>query len=315
MSQAPAPFEPREQIQMLADDEIDLRELWARIVAGKWWILLSMVLFGGAAAGWAVLQPNIYQSKAVLAPASEQSGGGLSALASQFGGLASLAGVSLPAGKADNTAIAMEVLKSRVFLTRFIRQHQLEVSLMAAKGWNRESGELIIDPKVYDAAGQRWVRDVDPPQTPEPSDWELYKAFKDILKVSQDKQTGLVSVSIEHVSPILAQKWVEWLVQDLNAYLRQKDVDDAQKQIDYLKAELAKTQLADMQKVFYSLIEQNTKVIMLANVRDEYAFKTLDPAVVPEEKVKPKRFLVVALGMIFGLLVGLLGVFTRFTKS
>lgn len=305
MSQAPAPFDPYQKIPTHIDDEIDLREFWAKIVAGKWWVVVCMILFGGGAAGWALHKPNIYESKAVLAPAIEQSGGGLSALATQFGGLANLAGVTLPAGQAGSTTIALEILQSRVFLTQFIRKHQLEVPLMAAKSWDRVANELIIHEGLYDVENQRWVREVKSSKTPGPNDWALYKALKGILKVKQDKQTGLVTVAIEHVSPFLAQQWVDWLVKDLNAYMRQKDVEDAQKQIDFLKAELAKTQLAELQKVFYSLIEQNTRTIMLANVRDEYAFKTLDPAVVPEEKIKPKRALIAALGSMLGAMLGI----------
>jgi LPS O-antigen subunit length determinant protein (WzzB/FepE family) len=39
---------------------------------------------------------------------------------------------------------------------------------------------------------------------------------------------------------------------------------------------------------------------MLAKVRQEYAFKTIDPAVVPEVKSEPKRALICVLGTLLG---------------
>ena len=61
-----------------------------------------------------------------------------------------------------------------------------------------------------------------------------------------------------------------------------------------------------MQTIFYQLIEEQTKTIMLANVRKDYVFKTIDPAIIPEEKDKPKRALIVILGTMLG---GMLSIF------
>jgi uncharacterized protein involved in exopolysaccharide biosynthesis len=50
---------------------------------------------------------------------------------------------------------------------------------------------------------------------------------------------------------------------------------------------------------------------MIANVRDEFAFKIIDPAVPPEKKIKPKRAMIVMLGFIGGAFLGLCAVFIR----
>ena len=79
----------------IADDEIDLRELFTAIWQGKWIIIAITTLFAVASVFYAINQPNIYKSEALLAPAEQDQQGGLGALAGQFGGLASLAGVNL----------------------------------------------------------------------------------------------------------------------------------------------------------------------------------------------------------------------------
>ena len=93
-----------------------------------------------------------------------------------------------------------------------------------------------------------------------------------------------VIASIEHQSPVIAAQWVDWLVKDVNAAVKTQDVDEANKAIEYLKQQVSKTALSDPQAMFFELIQSQTETVMLAEVRPEYVFKTIDPAVVPEQK-------------------------------
>lgn len=292
-------------------DEIDLRELFAALWCGKWWIAASTLVGAVIAVLVAISLPNIYRSEALLAPSAEQQGGGLAAMAAQFGGLASLAGVNLGRGGPDKTAIAVEIGKSRQFISHFIRQHQLEVPLMAVVKADKATGELVIDEESYDVASKKWVREVPPGKSVEPTDWELVKAFRDIATISQDAKSGLVTVAVDYYSPERAKQWVDWLVADLNEAMKVRDQSDATRNIIYLKAQLEKTPVADMQKVFYQLIEDQTKTLMLTEVNQEYVFKTLDPAVAAEEKAKPKRALIAVLGTLLGGMLGVMLVLVR----
>ncbi|MCL6263654.1 Wzz/FepE/Etk N-terminal domain-containing protein [Craterilacuibacter sp. RT1T] len=293
------------------DDEIDLLELLKTLWQGKWLIIASTLLSAAIAVAVALNMPNIYQSKVLLAPADAGSAGGLSAMAAQMGGLASLAGISLGGGSADKSDIAIEIGKSRQFVTGFIRSHQLEVPLMAATKWDKQSGQLVIDSNLYDVQQKKWVREVKEGASVEPTDWELYKAFSELMALDKDKKSGLATLSIDFYSPLLTKQWADWFVHDLNQAVRERDQVEARKNIDYLHKQQAQTALASMQTVFSQLVEQQTKTLMLAEVQQEYAFKTIDPAVVPEEKLKPKRALIVALGTLAGGFIGILLVLVR----
>ncbi|MCF5895779.1 lipopolysaccharide biosynthesis protein [Aeromonas veronii] len=294
------------------EDEIDLRELFAALWRGKWWVVASTLVGAVITVIFALSLPNIYRSEALLAPSTEQQGGGLAAMAAQFGGLASLAGVNLSGGGGqDKTAIAVEIGKSRQFLSHFIRQHQLEVPLMAVTKTDKATGELVIDEDVYDVAGKKWVREMPLGKSVEPTDWELVKAFRELASINKDAKSGLVTVAVEYYSPESAKQWVDWLVADLNEAMKLRDQVDATRNIAYLKAQLEKTPIADMQKVFYQLIEEQTKTLMLTEVNQEYVFKTLDPAVVAEEKAKPKRALIAVLGTLLGGMLGVMIVLVR----
>ena len=69
--------------------------------------------------------------------------------------------------------------------------------------------------------------------------------------------------------------------------MRENAVNEAQKSIDYLNFALSETEISGMQQVFYQLIEKQQQTKMLASVRDEYVFRTIDPAIISEEKSTP----------------------------
>ena len=293
-----------------ADDEIDLKELFTALWAGKKIVIGTTFIASVLAVFIALSMPNIYRSEALLAPVSAD-GGGMGGLASKFGGLASLAGVSLPGGGGDKTTMGIEVIKSRAFFAEFVRKYPVMVDLMAAEGWSAASNTVEINDDIYDVETKQWLREVDAPRTPEPSVQEAHEVFKGLLSVAQDKESSFVTISVEHFSPYVAKQWVDWLVQEINNTIREQDVAQAQRSIDYLKEQIQATQLADLQAGFFELIQSQTETIMLANASPEYLFKTLDPAVVPELKAKPKRALICVLGALLGGMLGVLIVLVR----
>ena len=302
---------PKEN-NMNTDDDLLWRILWKR----KFIIVFVGFIFAILSIFYALSKPNIYKASTVLYPAtSESNTGGLASLAGQFGGLASLAGINLGGGGTDKTGLALEILKSRLFLENFIAKHKLLPPLMAANNWDAGSNTLIFNDEIYNSETNTWLREVKAPKKPEPSSWEAFKAFKQVLSVSTDKENGMITLAIEHYSPEVATQWLLWLVDDINSTIREQDKVEAQNSIDYLSKKLQETQLADMQTVFYQLIEEQTKTIMLAEVSKEYVLKTIDPANAPEEKVKPKRALIVVLGTMLGGILSVLIVLIRYFSS
>lgn len=266
---------------------------------------------------YAINQPNIYKASTLLAPAGEQGGaGGLAKMAGQFGGLASLAGINLGGGSTNKTGLALAVIKSRSFIEKFITKHELLVPLMATKNWNLTTNSLILDENIYNSQSKKWIKDEKSSKKSEPSPWQSFQKFSQLMSVSQDKETGMITLEIEHYSPKVATQWLLWLVEDINTNMREKDKHVANNSIKFLTRKLEQIQLADMQTVFYQLIEEQTKTVMLAEVTQEYVFTTIDPANAPDEKAKPKRALIVVLGTMLGGILSILIVLIRhFTNN
>lgn len=305
------PYPP--QSAAIADDEIDLRELFKAVWKGKWIIIATTFVFAVASVLYSLSLPNIYKADALLAPAESSGSGGLSKMAGQLGGLAALAGVNLGVGEVSQANLAVQVMKSRQFVETFINKHELLVPLMAAKDWDLTNNKLVLDEDLYNSNTGEWLREPEGLRGSKPTAQEAFEVFKkEALSVNQDEESGLYTISVKHYSPFIAQQWVNWLIEDINKVMRERTIAESSQNLDYLNTQLAKTAIADMQSTFYKLIEEQTKSLMLAEVQEEFVFKTVDPAVVPELKDGPKRALICVLGTLLGGMLGVAVVLVRF---
>lgn len=261
------------------EDTIDLLELWSVVCKYKK-VLLSVVLLALLlSTAIATLTPAVYRAELIAAPAVEEKGGGLSALAGQFDGLASLAGVNLSSGGGDLNRV-LATLRSRAFLVPFLKERA-----------------------VFEVVSARLTKD-------DLSVLDAYGYFVEkVIAVRKDNKTGLVTLSVEWQDPIIAAQWANELVLRLNEHQRKTAIHEAEQSIEYLNNQLKQTGVADMQQAIYRLIEAQTKSIMLANVKQEYALQVIDPAVAPEDPIYPRVGLIISLGVILGLMLGLFLVF------
>lgn len=259
-----------------------LSELWRlRIPVG---CAIFLCAVAGVAAG--LFLPKEYEARITLSPAADDlsSGrlGGLASLASQFGGLGSLAGgLSLP-GKTKRDEV-LAVLQSELLTEAYIRQN----NLLPVLYWRQ-----------WDPATGKWTT-TNPKKTP--TLWKANRYFnKNIRDVKEDKKSDLVVMSIRWTDPKLAAKWANDLVKMTNDYLRAKAISESQRHIDYLNDQLSKITIVDAQKAIYALLQQEINTQMVARGREEYALKVIDPAVVPELAVSPGARVLGPLGLLLG---------------
>ena len=299
-------MENNTQISDQYDDEIDLRELFMVLWAGKIKIVAITAVFAVASVIYALSVPNQYKATALLAPA-QSDGGGLSGALGQLGGLASLAGVSIGGGESSESQIAQEIMKSWSFVEGFIADNDLAVEVYAAEGWSRKSNQLKIDNDIYEVEAKSWlIEDDHTGKEGPPSSWQLFEAFSDKLSVSEDKKSGLVSVSIEYYSPQIAKQWLDLYITAINKHMQARQVEKVSNNISYLEAQIEKTSIAEMREVFYTIIEEQTKNKMVAEASPDYAFVAVSPSMVPEEKSQPKRALICILGTLLGGMLSVL---------
>ncbi|KJZ04686.1 Wzz/FepE/Etk N-terminal domain-containing protein [Pseudoalteromonas piscicida] len=287
------------EADIIKKNEVDLTEILSVLWRGKWLIILITAVFAVSSVFFALSLPNTYKATVLLSPVEDTQGGMLSSLKSEFGGLAAMAGVNLGGGKGDKSALALQVMQSRSFLNNFVEKYELKPKLMATEGWDLGSNQLIYNAKVYDKEAGIWLRDVAAPFKPEPGIQEVFEHIRaQNLAVIEEKEKGLITIAMTHYSPYLAKEMVENIVVEINDYMKAEAVAESNVKIEYLKKALAETSVADMQKIFYQLIEQQEQTKMLAQTQSQYVFKTIDPAILPIQKAGPKRALI-CLGITF----------------
>ena len=307
-------MESQNQVAPIYDDEIDLKELFSVLWAAKKLIVAVTAVFAVVSVIYALSVPNQYQATALLTPA-QQDGAGLSGALGKLGGLgglASLAGVDIGGGGGGEAEIAQEILLSWGFVEKFIEENDLDVEVFAADGWDRESNQLSIDIDLYDIDARRWTRNPPSGKTVNPTSWEIYEEFLEMVSISTDKKTGLISLSVEYFSPHIAKQWVDQLVEAINQHMQQRKLQMVNTNIEYLEAQIEKTSIARMKEVFYTVIEEQIKSKMLAEASPEYVFVTISAAMVPEVKSQPKRALICILGVLLGGMLSVAFVLIRY---
>lgn len=252
----------------------------------------------------ALLTPDIYKSEVIASPAENDESNSLSGMASSLSSVAALTGLSVGTKQIDEITIALETMLSRTFLTQFVEKHHILPELMAEARWDKETGNLVFDDERYDAKAQAWLTDSSTGESLKPSSWLYVPKLREAITVLKNPETGIITISVEHISPVVAHKWISALVRDINNYMREKDIEEANRSIEYLQAEIGKSSLTEMKSVFYSLIEQQTRTRMIANVRPDYVLKVIDPPIIPEGKDAPNRVLMVIFGTILGVFLG-----------
>jgi len=199
--------------------------------------------------------------------------GNAASLTSQLGGLAGIAGLNLGFGNEMNRE-SKAVLNSRRLIEEFI-----------------ERNNLI--PVLY------------PPPAHRPTLWRAVEQFRrGILSITEDARKGVTTVAIEWRDPAVSARWANEFVALANQRIRSRALDDSNRNIAYLNEQIAHTNVVELQRVMYNLIENETKTAMFANSRAEYAYTLVDPAVPPEIRAHPKRTLILLLGGLIGLILG-----------
>lgn len=262
-----------------------------RLLLRRWWLVAIVWLAVFAGAIWYALNaPRVYRAEALVAPAAQErpGGGGLERFASQFGGLAALAGLGAGGATVDKD-VALATLRSRRFQEQFIVDHDL-LRRFYADRWNERT-------KSFEPS---WTGAV-------PSMDDALKHFNQrVFEVSEDRRSGLIKIRIDWGDREEGARWANELVDRVNRATRDDALREAERSLKFLNAELPKTAEVEVRRSIFEMMETQINRVMLANVRQDFAFRVIDPAVAVSERhyVKPRKRVVAMLGFAGGAVLG-----------
>jgi len=211
------------------DDEINLMELF-RVVWKRKWIVMAVTgvfLIGGIVA--ALVWPKTYEATATVFPVSSSSSSGLS----DYAGLASLAGITLPSGGGSSSPgkTVNALLSSRLLIERLVK-------------------DLNLLEKIPG----------DPRKTPEEQSRDLVDGLRRGLKSKEEAKTGVVSVTIEMNDPVLAQQITNQVLTILDELLVEKSFTTNSKKREQLERQIQAQgmKLTDYQQQMATFQKQTT---------------------------------------------------------
>ncbi len=265
-----------------------------------YWKSIAVCIAAAALAAiiYSVITPKWYRAQTLIAPVlQDPNSSALGALGAGVGGLASLVGIDI-GGEDSQKKEALARMTSREFIYGFIESRNLLPVLLAEK---------------WDADRKAWKN---PSRAPDIEDG--YRILvREVVTISEDRTTGLVRVAVDWTSPELASAWANDLVVRVNADRRAVAKAESVRNLAFLNRELEGASIIDLRQAISRLVEAEIRKQMLVNVREEYAFKVIDPAYVPgiHAVVRPRIAMLTAVAAALGGLLGCgLALFRNFRR-
>ena len=294
--------------------DIDLLDIIFGVIRKRRLMIVALAIVTAfAMAAISLFMTNVYQAKAVIMPvAAKESGSsaGLAALASQFGGLP---GISMP-GSASGSEI-VGLLKSNILREKIIRQYKLMPTLFykqwdpERQAWKEEGGGFIVKFRRYLSQLSRDLAPVPPEGAPKdpniPDIWDALRLLEEIVAVKLDTRQNTITITADFHDPGMAAKIVEFFLVTLTNHMSSEAKRVATTNRKYLEAQLGSTADPFIRQKTYNMVAQQIETAMMAEVKENFAFKVIDPPLAPDKKIKPKRLQMVTLSFLAALVVGI----------
>ena len=282
-------------------DEIDLTDLLKILSDKKWFVFSFTSTFTILIVAYSLFLPNLYESHALLASSNTNN---ISKSLKSYQGLAGLAGIDIPSTADDtNSFKAIEKMNSLSFFENQILPNIFLANLMAVESWNPETNSIKYDDSIYIESKDKWVRDFTFPQKLIPSAQESFKVFIDNhIVISEDKETGFISLKVQHQSPVIAEKWTRIIVDQINNFYRELDKQESEKAIKFLSNQINMNNLDGVTDLLASLLQEQIQKLTLIEANEFYVFEFIDPPAVMEEKSSPNRLMIAIIAALFGLI-------------
>ena len=286
------------------DDEIDLRELFVTLWSGRLLILAFMGCFLVLASIFLWKAERKYTVTSIFMPVDTQdSGPNLSGL----GGLASLAGVSLPSGDSGDVTTFKTLLRSEEVAEALLSNTEL-MSFIFDTEWDKDAARFVAPSRSatsYIVGAVKFMLtgqsrgDYIPPNAPRLASW-LEEAFS----VAEDRDTGFLTLTSETANPDLILAVMEETTRVTDAIIKDRFVAGAEQTVEFYQRKIATARSREHREALAQLITQEEQKLMLASNSNYFVVEPLTHPTVSLYPTSPKSSLVLALALVLGSFIG-----------
>lgn len=300
------------------DDEINLLELWQVVWKRRKLIAYIVIACVVATVIVSLCMRNIYESSAVITPVETKSGGGSGGMAAALaamggGGLGGLIGLPESASSSE----IMLLLNSNILREKIIKEHNL-LPVLFADQWNEEKktwkrGVFSLNPLTWISNLITAVKPADKKAVKKdpgvPDMWDGLRALENIVNVKSNIKEKSITIAVQFDDPVIAANIAGYTIAALNDHMSSEAKRVAAVNKKYLEEQLLQTADPLIKQKIYNMIAQQVETTMMAEVKENFSFKVIDPPKVPDRKVKPKRAQMVMLSFVVSLFIGVFIVF------
>ncbi len=284
--------EPDTQHQECSEEnEMNLLDYWRVIRKHQKLIFRIVIAAVLVTVVISLMMTKIYQAKAVITPVTSKESGPsvstMSALALQFG---VLPGIILPGG--SSAAEIVNLLKSNILREKVIERYQL-LPVLFYKQWDAEKKDWKRGISLSIMEKNSGVPDV----------WDGLRKLDKIIKINQNIKENIIIVTVDYYDPEMAAKMVEYILTALTDHMSGEARRVATINRQYLEEQLGKTADPLIKQKIYNLIAQQLETSMMAEVKENFAFKVIDPPKVPDRKIRPKIIQMALLSFVVSILI------------
>lgn len=253
------------------DEEISLFEYLNVIIKRKVLVIIIILISVSVTAFITFRSPKIYQATAVIIPASQPTQQtGMSALATQFG---------ISTTPVANVSELVKLLKSNILMERVLERRDL-LSIFFKK---ENLAEMTAEAKI----------------------WNGIRNLQSIFTVNHNQREGVIELSAEFTDPKIAADIINYMLSELTDYMSSEAKRVAESNRKYLESLIEKNSDPLIRQKIYSLVAQQIETSMMAEVKENFAFKVIDPPKAPDRKIKPKIKKTILLSFVVSLLAGI----------
>ncbi len=291
-----------------AAPEIDLAAVMATLWSRRGVILACVVASFAVAVLYLHIATYKYTIDLKITPAQ---GGGNESAGSRLGGLASLAGISLPKDQSVSPfQLYLESIQSEEVAAR-IAENPAIMRGMFATSWDAQKGRWR-EPQSALAPIKRAVKQtlgIPIYKWRAPGARDVLDYLQLNLTVVENPKKPVVVLRMQHPDPAFAVAVLNTLNRAANERVRERALVRSTANIAYLAQQLARVTLAEHREALAGALSDQEKQRMMANSGAPFAAEPVGEAVASSKPTKPQPVIVLVMSLFVGGLIGVAAAF------
>ncbi|HOV89590.1 MAG TPA: Wzz/FepE/Etk N-terminal domain-containing protein [Syntrophorhabdaceae bacterium] len=251
-------------------------------------VILKNIKFIGVIVGIVVVATAIislimtptYESKALIMPTTSTKDIGIGM------GISSMLGITGPASPMSTEIV--NLLKSNVLKEKIIKRYDL-LKIFFEDDYEKMKRKMAENELL----------------------WKGIRRLDNIITVNFKQKDNVIEIVAGYKDPKIARDLVNYTLIELTDYMSYEAKRVAETNKKYLESQIEKTSDPFIKTKLYALIAQQLETAMMAEVKENFAFKVLDAPRVPDIRTKPKRRQMVLIAFVVSIFIGIFAAFLK----